>query len=86
MAGFCMGRSYAGILGACALVVALSRGLLHGAATDATLAAAAVQMFLFAVFGYCVGKAAEQTVLASLCDTIARQAADALDQHAPDTR
>lgn len=81
-----MGRSYAGILGACAFVVVLSRGLVQGAAVDATLAAAAVQMFLFAVFGYWVGKVADRTVLDSLCDTIARQGSAALDQSHQDAR
>lgn len=81
-----MGRSYAGILGASAFVVVMSRGLVQGSAVDATLAAAAVRMFLFAVFGYCVGKVADRTVLDSLCDTIARQATAALDQKAHETR
>jgi heme/copper-type cytochrome/quinol oxidase subunit 4 len=75
-----MGRSFAGILGAVAFVVVLSRGLMHGAAVDQTLVTAAVQMFLFAVFGYWVGKVADRTVLDSLCDTIARQGSAALDQ------
>jgi len=73
-------------LGASAFVVVLARGLVHDAAVDTTLAAAAVQMFLFAVLGYWVGKAADRTVLDSLCDTIARQSSAALDQPHHETR
>lgn len=75
-----MGRTYAGILGGCALVVVLARGLVQGAALDATLVQAALLMFLFAVLGSCVGKLAERAVLDSLCDSIARQCSAALEQ------
>jgi hypothetical protein len=66
-----VGRRYAGVLGLLAFVTVLTRGLVHGAAAEPTLLAAAVNLFAFAFIGYIVGQVAGWIVLDSVRSRLA---------------
>lgn len=57
-----MGRAFAGILGPLALVTVIARGLLHGAAVEATLTTGWLVLIAFAAIGYVIGELAGWTV------------------------
>ena len=57
-----MGRSYAGILGPVAMTVVILRGVVRGAAADATLWSAVLALAGLALVGWVVGLIAESTI------------------------
>jgi hypothetical protein len=69
-------RSYAGILGALALLTSLARGFLHGQETDAILFAAWCSLIVFAAVGYVVGGIAARTVDESMVASMQSQLAE----------
>jgi hypothetical protein len=61
-----MGRLYAGTLGPLACGMILTRGLVHGGGTEATILAACGGLFLFALIGYVAGQLADRLVRESV--------------------
>lgn len=61
-----MGRAYAGTLGPLACGMILTRGLVHGSGTEATVLAACGGLFLFALVGYVAGQFADHLVRESV--------------------
>lgn len=61
-----MARAYSGVLGAVALSLAITRGLVLGMLPNEVLSQCLVVFFLFAFIGYWIGFAAETTVCESV--------------------
>ena len=80
-----MARTYAGILGPLALLIALAHGLVHAAQPDTILLVGWCSLLVFAAVGYLVGWIAGRTVEESVGATIQAELAREPSPEEPQT-
>jgi hypothetical protein len=71
-----VGRNYAGVLGLLALMVSLTRGIIAGSASEATLWTAWLNLLVFALIGAVIGWLAERIVRESVSSQILSELQD----------
>lgn len=72
-----MARDFAGYLGGLGMIVALLRGVMHGAGIDGTILQAVAGLASFAVVGAVIGAIAETVVDESVKTQLEKQLAEA---------